>query len=144
MQLPDINVLIYAHREDAQEHEAFAGWLVGLVEAAQPFALSEYVLSGFIRIVTNPKIFDPPTPMPVALSFCDRLVTWPRSLLVQPGERHWDLFSELCSGPGVKGPLVSDAYLAALAIEHGCEIVTTDSDFARFKGLRYRHPLSRD
>ncbi len=143
MQLPDINVLIYAHREDAGEHEVFAEWLVNLVKAPQPFALSEYVLSGFVRITTNPRIFDPPTPMRTALAFCDRLVDWPRSVIVQPRERHWTLFTELCSAPGVKGALVSDAYLAALAMEHGCELVTTDSDFARFKGLRYRHPLSR-
>ena len=144
MQLPDINVLIYAHRKDAQEHEAYAHWLVSLVESPQPFALSEYVLSGFVRIVTNPKIFDPPTPMANAIQFCDRLLDWPRSVLVLPRDRHWALFAELCKSAKIKGALVSDAYLAALAIEHGCELVTTDSDFARFKGLRFSHPLSPD
>lgn len=141
MQLPDVNVLIYAHREDADEHEAYAASLRDLVTREEPFALSEIVLSGFIRIVTNPKILKPATPMATALDFCDRLIAWPRSVIVLPTARHWPLFARLCRDSGIKGALVSDAYLAALAIEHGCELVTTDGDFARFEGLRWRHPL---
>lgn len=141
MQLPDVNVLIYAHREDANEHDAYAAWLENLVNKDEPFAVSEIVLSGFLRIVTNPKIFTPATPMTTALDFCDRLVNWPRSVMLLPTERHWPLLVKLCSAHQIKGPLVSDAYLAALTIEHGCELVTTDSDFARFEGLRWRHPL---
>lgn len=140
MRLPDVNVLIYAHREDAPEHARYAAWLRELVEADEPFAVAEIVLAGFLRIVTNPRIFDPPTPMATAIPFCQKLVEWPRAVLVAPTRRHWDLFAELCTT--VQGPLVSDAYLAALAIEHGCELITTDSDFARFKGLRWSHPLS--
>lgn len=140
MQLPDVNVLIYAHREDAPEHERYAAWLRGLTEGEEPFALAEIVLASFLRIVTNPKVFDPPTPMPTAIAFCRQLVAWPRAVTVAPGPRHWDLFTGLCAS--VQGPLVTDAYLAALAIEHGCELVTTDSDFARFAGLRWRHPLA--
>jgi uncharacterized protein len=78
--------------------------------------------------------------MNTALAFCDRLVEWPRSSLIMPGRRHWELFSALCRE--IKGPLVADADIAALTIEHGCELVTTDSDFARFQGLRWRHPLA--
>ncbi len=144
MQLPDVNVLIYAHREDAAEHEAYAAWLRDLVNGVEPFAVSEVVLSGFIRIVTNPKIFEPATPMSTALDFCARLVAWPSSVLVLPTRRHWELFAGLCRDSKIKGALVSDAYLAALAIEHGCELVTTDSDFARFDGLRWRHPLGAE
>jgi len=139
MQLPDVNVLIYAHREDAPEHERYAAWLRGLTDADEPFALSEVVLAGFLRIVTNPKVFDPPTPMPTAIAFCQHLVDWPRAVMIAPGRGHWDVFVGLCAN--VQGPLVTDAYLAALAIEHGCEVITTDSDFARFSGLRWRHPL---
>lgn len=139
MLLPDVNVLIYAHREDAPEHERYAAWLRAVTSETEPFALSEIVLASFLRIVTNGKIFDPPTPMKTAIAFCQRLVTWPRAVLVIPSRQHWDIFVELCTD--VKGPLVTDAYLAALAIEHGCELVTTDSDFARFRGLRWRHPL---
>lgn len=139
MQLPDINVLIYAHRHDAPEHRRYASWLQDLVEAPEPFAVAEIVLAGFLRIVTNSKIFRPITPMKTALAFCRGLVEWPRAVLVAPSRTHWDLFMTLCDG--VEGPLVSDAYVAALAIEHGCELITTDSDFARFPGLRWRHPL---
>jgi toxin-antitoxin system PIN domain toxin len=141
MQLPDVNVLIYAHREDAPEHHAHAQWLESMVNGPEPFGLAEIVLSGFIRIVTNPKIFEPATPMTRALEFCERLVEWPRSVVVLPTHRHWEIFTGLCRSSRIKGALVSDAYLAALAIEHGCELVTTDSDFARFEGLRWRHPL---
>jgi toxin-antitoxin system PIN domain toxin len=140
MQLPDVNVLIYAHRQDAPEHRRYAAWLEARAEADEPFAVAEIVLAGFLRIVTNGKIFEPPTPMATALAFCQRLVEWPRAVLITPSRRHWDLLVDLCSN--IRGPLVTDAYLAALAIEHGCELITTDSDFARFKGLRWRHPLS--
>lgn len=139
MQLPDVNVLIYAHREDAPEHDRYAAWLQGRAEANEPFAVAEVVLASFLRIVTNRRIFEPPTPMETAIAFCQQLVQWPRAVLLMPSRHHWDLFMELCTS--VQGPLVSDAYLAALAIEHGCELITTDSDFARFKGLRWRHPL---
>lgn len=140
MQLPDVNVLIYAHREDAPEHERYAAWLQALTASDEPFALSDVVLSGFLRIVTNPKIFDPATPMDTALAFCQRLVDWPRASLITPSRRHWEVFTSLCRT--INGRLVADAYIAALAIEHGCELVTTDSDFARFPGLRWRHPLA--
>ncbi len=140
MQLPDVNVLIYAHREDAPEHDRYADWLRALTESDEPFALSDTVLAGFLRIVTNPRIFDPPTPMDTAVTFCQRLVDWPRASLIAPSRRHWDVFVTLCRG--IKGPLVADAYIAALAIEHGCELITTDGDFARFPGLRWRHPLA--
>jgi len=140
VQLPDVNVLIYAHREDAPEHHRYAAWLRSIVQADEPFAVAEVVLAGFLRIVTNRKIFEPPTPMATAIAFCQRLIDRPRAVLVAPSRRHWDLFVDLCAN--IQGPLVSDAYLAALAIEHGCELITTDSDFARFKGLRWRHPLS--
>ena len=139
MQLPDVNVLIYAHREDAPEHDRYAAWLTALTAADEPFALSETVLAGFLRIVTNVRIFDPPTPMEAAIAFCQCLVEWPRAVMVAPSRQHWDIFIGLCAG--IEGPLVTDAYLAALAIEHGCELVTTDGDFARFQGLRWRHPL---
>jgi toxin-antitoxin system PIN domain toxin len=140
MQLPDVNVLIYAHREDAPEHGRYASWLRALTASNEPFALSDVVLASFLRIVTNPRIFDPPTPMDTAIAFCQRLVDWPRASLLAPSRRHWDVFVSLCGG--IQGPLVADAYIAALAIEHGCELITTDGDFARFPGLRWRHPLA--
>jgi toxin-antitoxin system PIN domain toxin len=143
VQLPDINVLIYAHREDASEHERYASWLRRLATGDEPFALSSFTLGGFLRLVTNPRIFDPATPMEVALRFCRRLRERPRCVVIAPGQRHWNLLIEQIRTAGVAGPLVSDAYIAALAIEHACELITTDADFARFPDLRWRHPLAQ-
>lgn len=142
MLLPDVNVLIYAHREDAPDHHRYAEWLAGLAQGPEPFALSELVLSSFLRIVTNRRIFDPVTPMEVALELCESLIRWPSSVILRPGPRHWRIFVELIRSASIEGALVTDAYLAALAIEHGCDFVTTDSDFARFEGLRWSHPLA--
>lgn len=142
MELPDVNVLIYAHREDAPEHDKYAAWLAGLAGGASPFALSSVTLGGFLRIVTNPRIFQPATPMELALAFCGQLMARPTAAFLQPGARHWAIMVDLIERSDVRGAMVSDAYLAALAIEHGCELVTTDSDFARFPSLRWRHPLA--
>src|SRR4051812_31446743 len=104
MQLPDVNVLIYAHRKDASEHQRYAAWLTSLTASDEPFAVADVVLAGFLRIVPNPRIFAPPTPMETAMSFCQRLVDWPRASLIMPSRRHWDVFVGLCRD--IKGPLV--------------------------------------
>lgn len=142
MELPDVNVLIYAHREDAPDHDQYAAWLSHLAAGAAPFALSSITLGGFLRIVTNPRIFQPATPMDVALAFCRELLARSTATLIQPGIRHWAIMTDLIERADIRGAMVGDAYLAALAIEHGCELVTTDSDFARFPNLRWRHPLA--
>ena len=99
------------------------------------------MLSGFIRVVTHPRIFESPSSVPIALTFVDAIRGAPNAVPIQPGPRHFDLFARLCLDAGAKGNLVADAYLAALAIDSGCEWITTDRDFARFQGLRWRHPL---
>ena len=144
MDLPDINVLIYAHREDSPEHDRYAAWLLALANSPSPFALSSFTLAGFLRIVTNPRIFQPATPMDQALAFCRQLIARPNCAVLQPGQRHWRIIVELIESAGIHGAMVSDVYLAALAIEHDCELVTSDKDFARFSKLRWRHPLSED
>jgi len=141
MLLPDVNVLVYAHRTDIPEHLRYREWLLGIQEAEEPFGISDFVLSGFLRIVTNPRIFRKPTPLSIALSFATELRNALNAVPVGPGPRHWEIFEKLCRDAGARGALVPDAYLAALAIESGCEWVTTDRDFARFPGLRWRHPL---
>ncbi|MGC4117481.1 MAG: type II toxin-antitoxin system VapC family toxin [Myxococcales bacterium] len=141
MLLPDVNVLVYAHRAESPEHEAHARWLTELVNGQEPFGMSEQVLSSFVRIVTNPRIFKTPTPLETALTFCRSLLSRPNVVRLRPGARHFDLFADLCHRTNAPSKLVADAYLAAIAMEHGCEWVTTDSDFARFPGLRWRHPL---
>lgn len=141
MLLTDVNVLIYAYRGDSELHEPIRAWLQEALSGDEAFGVSELVLSGFIRIVTNPRIFTPPSPTPHAFEFADRLRRQPNCLPVKPGLRHWDIFARLCKAAGARGGLVADAYFAALAIESGGEWVTTDRDFSRFPGLRWRHPL---
>lgn len=141
MVLPDVNVLVYAHREDTPHHEACRAWLESVVNGSEAFGLSEIVLSGFVRIATHPKVFTRPSTPAEAFAFCNDLLSSPNRVPVAPGPRHWEIFGRLCRGAGAKGNLVPDAYFAAMAIESGCEWITTDRDFARFKGLRWRHLL---
>lgn len=141
MVLPDVNILVYANRIDAAQHERYRAWLTEVVEGDEAFGLSDLVLSGFVRVVTNPRIFARPTMLEEALTFAETVKGRVNCVPVAPGPRHWELFSSLCRRAGAKGNLVPDAYLAALAIESGCEWITTDRDFARFPGLRWRHPL---
>jgi hypothetical protein len=140
--LPDVNVLVYAHRADAAHHADCRAWLESVVNGDEAYGVSELVLSGFARVVTHPKVFTKPSTIADALAFADQLRDQPNCVLIEPGPRHWEIFRRLCNETGVKGNLVPDAYLAALAIESGCEWITTDRDFSRFAGLRWRHPLT--
>jgi toxin-antitoxin system PIN domain toxin len=140
--LPDVNVLIYAHRAESPDHDRYADWLRQLANGAEPFGLSEFGASAFVRIVTNQRIWDEPTSTPDALDFVERLRSRSNARPLVHGPASWDIFAKLCRAAKARGKLVADAYHAALAIEHGCEFVTTDSDFARFAGLRHRHPLA--
>ncbi len=141
MLLVDVNVLVDAYRQDAPDHHRYRDWLGSVVQAEAPFATADLILAGFLRVVTHPRVFDPPTPIDDALAFAEALRGAPNCTVLAPGSRHWDIFSDLCRRAGAKGNLVPDAYLAALAIETGSEWVTTDRDYARFPGLRWRHPL---
>jgi uncharacterized protein len=139
--LPDVNVLVYAFRADAPRHAEYRTWLQLVVDGDAAFGVSDLVLAGFLRVATHPRIFTPPTPPDAAVVFVEALRTRPNCVSVAPGPRHWDIFMRLCHDAGATGNLIPDAYLAALAIEVGAEWVTTDRDFARFPGLRWRHPL---
>ena len=141
MQLVDVNVLVYAHREDAPDHERFRHWLQSWVDADTTFGMSDLVLSGFVRVVTHPRVFRRPTDTSLALEFVNAIRSRENCVVIAPGPRHWSLFTGLCKQAGVKGNLVPDAYLAALAIESGSEWITTDRDYSRFRELRWRHPL---
>jgi uncharacterized protein len=116
-------------------------WLERTVNGPEPYGLSEMVLAGFLRVVTHPRVFRTRTELEPAVSFVEVLRSQPNAVVLRPGPRHWRLFLDLCRAAAVRGNLVPDAYLAALAIETGSELVTTDRDFARFPGLRWRHPL---
>jgi toxin-antitoxin system PIN domain toxin len=143
MRLIDVNVLVYAFREDAPDHASYAEWLDLLANGREAFGLSDLVLSGFLRIVTHARVFSPPTPLGAALAFVQALRAIPQAISLAPGPRHWDIFTQVCRDSGAKGNLVPDAWLAALAIESGSELITTDRDFARFAGLRWSHPLNQ-
>jgi uncharacterized protein len=139
--LCDINVLVFAHREDAVDHGRYADWLDETIDSDEAYGISEMVLSGFMRIVTNRRIMKTPSTVEEALGFMDELREQPNAVTLTPGPRNWGIFERLCRDGGATGDLVPDAYLAALAIEHGAELITTDRDFARFDGLRWRTPL---
>ena len=141
MVLIDVNVLVYAHRAELPKHAAFRQWLENCVASDQAFGVSDLVLSGFLRIVTLPRIFRIPTPLEEALHVVAKLRAQPNCVRVTPGARHWEIFVRLCQQADAKGNLIPDAYLAALAIESGSEWITTDRDYSRFPGLRWRHPL---
>jgi toxin-antitoxin system PIN domain toxin len=139
--LPDVNILVYAFRADLPEHKAHRTWLRATLDSESRFAVSELVMSGFLRVVTNARIFVRPDPLGDALAFVDAIRSRPNCTVVRPGARHWPIFVRLCREANAKGPLVADAYHAALAIEAGCEWITTDRDYARFPDLRWRHPV---
>jgi uncharacterized protein len=141
MLLPDVNVLMYAHRAESQEHERYTEWLTSLATGPEPFALSELVCSAFVRIVTNTKIWKVATSTEQAFRFVEQLRSRANARTLCHGPESWEIFTRLCAVSKARGKLVADAYHAALAIEHGCEFVTADADFSRFPGLRCRHPL---
>lgn len=144
MILADVNVLIRAFREDAPDHPRYRDWLERSVAGESAFGVSDLVLSGFLRIATHPRIFDPPTPLERALEFVEALRAQPNCVQISPGERHWSIFTRLCRDANARGNLVPDAYLAALAIETGSEWVTIDRDFSRFSGLKWHLPGAGD
>ena len=144
MRLFDVNILIYATRIESFHHERYKNWLKSTVEAPAAFGVSELVLSSYVRIVTNPKILARPIAIDDALTVAENIRSRRNCVIVQPSQRHWNIFADLCRTVNAKGNLVADAYLAALAIESGSEWYSADRDFSRFPGLRWRHPLDEE
>jgi toxin-antitoxin system PIN domain toxin len=142
MILPDVNVLVYAHREDAVDHARYRRWLEETLQSGQPYGMSDLVLSAFLRVVTHPRIFAPPSPVGSALDFARQIREQPNCRVIAPGPRHWQIFTNLCQSLSATGNLIPDVWFAALAIESDCEWITTDRDYERFPGLRWRHPLA--
>jgi toxin-antitoxin system PIN domain toxin len=140
MILPDVNLLIYAFRRDVPEHETCRPWLEAVVNGDSAFGMSPLALSALVRITTNKRFYRSPSTVADAFRFCDFLIDQPNCRLLAPGERHWDIFRRLCTEGGVRGPDVTDAWYAALAIEWGCEWITFDRGFARFPGLKWSVP----
>jgi toxin-antitoxin system PIN domain toxin len=144
MMLPDVNVLIYAFRKDVPQHTLCNPWLTAVVAGDGPFGLSPLALAALIRITTNPRSFREPSSLAEAFAFCDYLIGQPNCQIVEPSERHWDIFQRLCRETDTRGARVTDAWFAALAIESGCEWVTLDRDYARFPGLSWRVPAAAE
>jgi len=143
MLMPDVNVLVYAHRADETVHKPYKRWLVELVNGQQPFALSVLVAVGFVRIVTNSRIYPVPTPLSTALAVIEQMVAHPRCRVVTPSSQHWRQVADLCRLTKAASKFVADAQHAAMAIAEGCTWVTRDADFASFvpHGLRWQHLL---
>jgi uncharacterized protein len=139
--LPDVNVLLYAFRSDAENHAGYRTWLKHVLEGESPYGMSPQVLAGVIRLATHPRIFARPDPLADVLAFTSVLVEQPHCQIIHPGPRHWAIFTKLCRTANADGNLVQDAWFAALAIESGCEWITNDRNYARFEGLEWRRAL---
>lgn len=146
MNLVDVNVLIYAHREDQQHHPYYRERLEELVKSGVPFGLTPLVASGFVRIVTHANFPQGPTPLPIALAMIEGLIERPQAHWILPGQKHWAIFSSLCRSQRCRGKLVADAQHAAIAIEHAATWISRDADFFRFAshGLRFVQWMPED
>lgn len=140
MILLDVNVLVDAFRQDQPRHPAVRAWVDRVTASDAAFGVPELVLSGFVRVVTHPRVFNEPDDVDDALAFAERLRELPHAVAVRPGERHWSIFARLCRVTRATGNTVPDAYIAAMAIESGSELITADRGFARFPDLRWREP----
>ena len=141
MILFDVNLLVNSVNNQAEDQARYKAWFDNLGRSSEAFGCSDLVLSGFIRIVTNRRVFPAPLSLDEALAVTEGLHALPNCIPVSPGRRHWKIFTDLCRKVNARGNLVPDAYLAALAIESGSEWISADRGFARFPGLRWRHPL---
>lgn len=141
MILPDVNVLIYAFRTDSEDHQQYKHWLESVINGPTAYGIAPQVLAGVVRICTHPRIFRQPSSRSDAFAFCGVLLEQPNATVITPGTRHWSIFQDLCRTAKASGNLVQDAWFAALAIESGCEWITTDRDYARFPDLSWREPF---
>lgn len=142
MILVDANILLYAEDSLHSHHQQARAWWDGQLSETGIVCLCWTALSAFIRIGTNPRVFDHPLSLEQALARVQSWLDQPCTRVVRPTERHWTVFKQVLTDGQAVANLVTDAHLAALAIEHGCELVSTDSDFARFPKLKWRNPLA--
>jgi len=140
--LVDANILLYAEDSLSALHRQARSWWDTQLSGTDPVCLSWVVVSAYIRIGTNPRVFQHPLSLPQALARVQSWLDQPCIRLVQPTQRHWMLFQQMLTDGQARGNLVTDAHLAALAIEHGCVLCSTDADFSRFSALKWRNPLA--
>ena len=141
MILPDVNVLIYAFRTDSENHSRYKEWLESVVNGPAAYGITAQVLASVVRITTHPRIYAHPSSRADVFDFCRTLLEQPNATVTVPGNRHWAIFEDLCEKAKATGNLAQDAWFAALAIESGCDWITTDRDYARFPGLTWRSPF---
>lgn len=142
MILVDANLLLYAEDSSSEHHAVARAWWDAQLSGVEPVALCWPVLNAFIRIGTNARLHQQPLLLGEAI---DRVQSWleqPCVRLIHPGDQHWALFQQMLRGGKAVGNLVSDAHLAALAVEHNCVLHSTDADFSRFRGLKWRNPIA--
>jgi hypothetical protein len=142
MTLIDANLLLYAHDSSSVHHKAARGWLEARFSKPEPIGLAWVVLLAFLRVATNRRLREDAPSVAEAVEIVSGWLKRPTVTLLNPGERHWEIFRRLLQEGQAPGPLVMDAHLAALAIEHGATLATTDKDFTRFPGLKFFNPLS--
>jgi toxin-antitoxin system PIN domain toxin len=142
VKLPDVNLLIYAIDEEAPGHEPARAWLEGVLSGTEAVGFAWAVLLGFLRISTSPAILERPLGLEEALDYVEGWLAQPPATVLSPTARHAALLRQLLAPLGVAGNLTSDAHLAALAIEHGAELCSADTDFARFTEVAWRNPLT--
>ncbi len=142
MILIDANILLYAEDKLSPHHQAARSWWDTQLSGAAPVCLCWTVLGAFIRISTNPRVYEHPLSLDQATSRVQSWLDQPCTRLVHPTQQHWTVFQKMLLKGKAVANLVTDAHLAALSIEHGCELISSDSDFARFPGIRWRNPIS--
>ena len=141
MMLVDANLLLYAEDARSPVNRAAGAWWDAQLSGTRPICLAWPVVKAFLRIGTNPRVFERPLTLAEAMGRVESWLAQPCVRLVHPTNRHWQVFKEMLTEGQATANLVSDAHLAALALEHGCELFSTDSDFARFPKLKWRNPL---
>lgn len=142
MTLVDANILLYAENSLSSHHEACRTWWDGQLSGSEPVALCWPVLTAFIRIGTNPRLHKRPLTLKEATGRVQSWLDQPCVRILTPTSLHWTIFQRLLQSGNATANLVSDAQLAALAVEHNCTLASTDTDFARFRGLKWRNPVA--
>lgn len=141
MVILDANILLYAYDDKSAEHARVREWLDQQLKANEAIGLPWISLWAFLRIATNPRVTRTPLALAEAFEIIEEIQAMPRAMLVQPGPHHIEILQRLAMAAHAAGPRITDATLAAIAIEHGAKLASTDRDFARFQGLNWINPL---
>ena len=143
MILLDANLLIYAVNRDLPQHKTAKTWIEKTFSDQDSVGLPWVSVLAFLRLCTSPRVFKAPLKVEDAIAYVDEWVALPSVELVTPGQRHWEIFKNLLAQCGTAGNLVTDAHIAALALERGYAVYSADNDFRRFPGIRHVNPLAQ-